>query len=229
MRLPPATRRRVRRLVRPAPPRFLRSQRPRSECWGYDRGTPVDRYFIESWLERHRGDVRGRVLEVKDDGYTTQFGGERVSSIDVLDVDPANERATITADLARADVIPDSTYDCVLLTQTLQFVYDVRSAVSHVRRALVPGGVALVTVPSVSAVVLETRPSVDYWRFTPASCERLFEDCFGTGNVDVTAFGNLVTCTSFLAGLASEELTTPELQGFDERFPLLITVRAVAA
>ena len=227
MRLPPATRRRLLRLARPAPPRILRPQRPRSECWGYDRGTPVDRYFIESWLERHREDVRGRVLEVKDDGYTTRFGGDRVSRVDVLDIDPANEHATITADLAHADVIPDAMFDCVLLTQTLQLVYDVSSAISHVRRVLAPGGVALVTVPSVSPVVLENRPSVDYWRFTRASCERLFEDCFGAGNVDVTEFGNLVACTSFLAGLASEELTAAELEAFDERFPLLIAVRAV--
>src|SRR5215216_119227 len=48
--------------------------RPISEQWGYDRGTPVDRWYIERFLQEHRADITGRVLEVKDSGYTDRFG-----------------------------------------------------------------------------------------------------------------------------------------------------------
>jgi hypothetical protein len=34
--------------------------------------------------------------------------------------------ATIVGDLTRADHIPSDSFDCVNLTQTLQFIYDVR-------------------------------------------------------------------------------------------------------
>src|SRR4029453_14668409 len=56
---------RLRRLVRPAWLGTLRRTRPLSNDFGYDRGTPVDRYYIERFLARHQSDVKGRVLEVK--------------------------------------------------------------------------------------------------------------------------------------------------------------------
>ena len=44
----------------------LLGTKPVSDHWGWDRGTPVDRYYIEQFLAEHAADVRGRVLEVKD-------------------------------------------------------------------------------------------------------------------------------------------------------------------
>src|SRR5262249_33949153 len=52
----------------------LRTTRPISPVWGLDRGIPLDRHYIQSFLERHRVDVAGRVLEIKDPGYTRMFG-----------------------------------------------------------------------------------------------------------------------------------------------------------
>ena len=63
-------RQRLRRFVRPAFLGTLRRTRPLSNDFGYDRGTPVDRYYIERFLAQHRSDVRGRVLEVKEPIYT---------------------------------------------------------------------------------------------------------------------------------------------------------------
>src|ERR687895_460818 len=59
----------------------LRRVTPISRNYGFDRGTPIDRHYIERFLTRHAGDVRGRVLEVGDDEYTRRFGGERVDAI----------------------------------------------------------------------------------------------------------------------------------------------------
>ena len=44
---------------------------PLSRRFGLDRGRPVDRVFIERWLEAHAADVRGRVLEVYEPTYTS--------------------------------------------------------------------------------------------------------------------------------------------------------------
>lgn len=59
---------------------------PLTSDWGFSRGLPVDRPYIEAFLERHAADIRGRVLEVGDDSYTRRFGGERVTQRDVLDI-----------------------------------------------------------------------------------------------------------------------------------------------
>lgn len=204
----------------------LRRTTPISEHWGFDRGTPVDRYYIERFLERHSHDIRGRVLEVMDSRYTERFGSA-VEAMDVLDIDVSNPRATIVADLAAADGVPSASFDCVILTQTLQFIYDGGAAVGEAHRLLRPEGVLLATVPAVSRIDRTAGVRGDFWRFTEASCERLFGEVFGDENVTVRALGNVLAGIAFLAGLAREDLTDRELEVQDVFFPVLITVRGV--
>src|SRR5713226_1838949 len=97
-------RRRLRRLVRPAWLGTLRRLTPLSDSWGFDRGMPVDRFYIEHFLEQHRQDIRGRVLEIRDSTYTNRFG-THVEQRDVLDVNPTNSQATFIADLAAAQAV----------------------------------------------------------------------------------------------------------------------------
>lgn len=204
----------------------LGSTTPVSANFGYDRGRPVDRWYIERFLAAHRGDITGRVLEVKDSGYTDRFG-HALTERAVLDIDAQNPRATHVADLATGDGLPDAAFDCFVLTQTLQFVYDVRGALAQAHRVLRPGGVLLATVPVTSPVC--GPPLTDHWRFTPLSFARLLEEAFGTGSVTVQGHGNVLTQVAFLEGLAAEDLTHDELAVDDERFALLVCARAVRA
>src|SRR5438874_1758713 len=139
--------------------------RPVSHRWGYDRGQPIDRYYIEHFLDEHSADIKGRVLEVKGDDYTRRFGSE-LTRVDVLDVDAGNAEATIVADLAEGDAIESGSFDCFVLTQTLQYVFDVAAALSQASRILRPGGVLLATVPSTTRLTTEVAGQHDYWRFT---------------------------------------------------------------
>jgi len=205
----------------------LRRTRPLSDIWGADRGTPVDRYFIEHFLRQNREVIRGSVLEIKHSMYTDRFGVD-VRERHVLDIDPRNPRADIVADLARADSVDDDSFDCFILTQTLQLVFDVRAAAFHCHRILRPGGVLLCTVPCLSRIDPGSLDS-EHWRFTLASCQRLFEEEFDGGEVVVTTRGNVLTSIAFLAGIAAEELRKGQLDHDDEYFPLLVTVRAEKA
>jgi len=204
----------------------LRRTEPISRVWGLDRGQPVDRHYVERFLEAHAGDVAGDVLEVKDPGYVKRFGRD-ARSVTVLDVAPDNPDATLIADLTRPQSLPDGAYDCIVITQTLQFLFDVETAVANLHRALAPGGVVLATVPCVSRIDYEAGVEGDFWRFTLASARRLFEARFGAGAVEAQALGNVLASTAFLHGLASDELTPEELAREDPYFPLLIAVRAV--
>ncbi len=217
----------VRRAIRPGRlGRFLRP-RPVSDDFGYDRGTPIDRHYIGSFLEEHRRDIRGAVLEVKEDVYATALGGGAVTSLDILDVDATNPEATIVADLSAADAIAGGRFDCFVLTQTLQYILDVQAALEHAHRVLAPGGVLLATVPATTRVTVEIPGLVDYWRFTAASCEALFRRAFAPGTVEIRAYGNAASACAFLMGLAAEELAPAELDVHDPRYPVLIAVRAV--
>jgi GT2 family glycosyltransferase/SAM-dependent methyltransferase len=204
----------------------LRQVEPVSRVWGLDRGQPIDRHYIEAFLGAHAEDITGDVLEVKDAHYTERFQ-QSVRSVTVLDVAEQNEQATLIADLSCPEALPEEGYDSIVLTQTLQFLFDVEAAVANIHRALAPGGVVLATVPSVSRVDYESGVDGDFWRLTAASAQRLFEASFGADGVEVEAFGNVLSCTAFLQGLASDELAQAELDRHDPYFPLVIAIRAV--
>lgn len=226
--LPPASRERwlqhCRRLLRPAWMGTVRRTVPLSRYWGGDRGTPVDRYYIERFLREQQGSIQGRVLEVQDRKYALRYG-TGLTGTDVLDIDPTNAKATIVADLAAADEVPSNGYDCFILTQTLQLIYDTRAAVTHSWRMLRPGGVLLATLPAVSRLASEAGVT-DYWRFTAAACSVLFGEVFGPERVSVWTYGNVLACMAFLTGMAHEELSRRELEANDPAFPLVVAVRA---
>ncbi|HEY7472236.1 MAG TPA: glycosyltransferase [Gemmatimonadota bacterium] len=197
---------------------------PFSRLWGFDRGSPVDRRYIEAFLERNSADIRGTVLEVKDPAYTLRFGGDAVIRSEVLDLTPT-ESATIVADLQDGRSMPESRFDCVILTQTLQLVYDFRAALDTVRRILKPGGVVLLTVPGISQLDHAEAPDSWYWSFTPRSVRRLLEEG-GWKEIDVEGNGNVLTSMAFLYGMAGRELSEAELSEHDPDYPMLITARA---
>ncbi len=215
---------RLRRLRRPAFLGTLRRTKPLSDWWGFDRGTPVDRYYIERFLAEHRDAVRGRVLEVKDSRYTDRFGSS-VRERAVLDINSANPRATVIADLATADAVPTDSFDCFILTQTLQYVYDLPAALRHAHRILSPGGVLLVTAPALSRID-PACPDKEYWRFTAASLRSLLAEVFPPDRVAVRTYGNVLAGIAFLTGMAAEELRARELAEDDPYFPLVVAARA---
>jgi SAM-dependent methyltransferase len=206
----------------------LRRTTPIGRSFGFDRGRPVDRRYIEGFLERHRDDVRGRVLEIGDANYTRRFGGERVTRSDVYDR-PGNDGATLTGDLGGDAQLPAGAFDCMIVTQTLLFLFDQRRAMRNLRDALAPGGVLLVTVPGISQIVPEDMAREgDFWRFTTRSLRDLAATCFAPDRIDVRAHGNVLACVAFLHGLAQEELTDDELAAEDPDYQLIVTLRAVA-
>ena len=206
----------------------LRRLQPIGRIFGSEWGQCIDRYYIESFLARHTADIHGHVLEVADNTYTRQFGGTRVQHSDILHVSPQHSGATITADLTCADHLPSETFDCVIFTQTLQFIYDVRAALRTLYRILKPGGVLLATGNGISQIA---RWDMDhwgeYWRFTSLSAHRLFTEVFPVSDVAVQAHGNVLAALAFLHGLVSEELQKDELDYFDPDYEVLITIRAV--
>jgi len=205
----------------------LRRTRPISREYGYDRGLPIDRYYIERFLSRHASDFRGRVLEIGDAAYTRRFGGDRVTISDVLHVHEDNPAVTIVGDLTAADHIPSCSFDCFVLTQTLHLIYDVPAALKTAYRILKPGGVVLATVPGISQISSDEWGKTWYWGFTSLSARRLFEEVFRQEDVEVEAHGNVLAATAFLQGLATEELRQDELDYSDREYEMLITIRAV--
>ncbi len=205
----------------------LRRTEPVSRDFGYSRGTPVDRFYIERFLAVNSADVRGEVLEVKDPGYTQRFGGDGVTRSDVLDIDPANAEATILADLNDPSALPSERYDCVIFTQTLQLLYDYRTALRTLVASLKSGGVMLLTVPGITPVAHQALGNTWYWSFTRIAIERLIRDIMPDADVRVEAHGNVLAATALLQGIAVEDVKAQELAIRDPDYPVIITARIV--
>lgn len=213
------------RLPRRRPPRHnLPGLEPISRQFGFDRGKPVDRWYIERFLAEHRRDVRGAVLEVAERTYTEWYGDGQVTQSDVVHR-TGSEASTIVGDLTTGEGLPVGAYDCFICTQTLPFIYEVHAAVQGMARLLRPGGVVLATVPGISQVSREDRRDWgDWWRFTSQGTRQLFGEAFD--HVEVEAHGNVLSAAAFLYAYAAEDLTETELSHRDPEYELLITVRA---
>jgi SAM-dependent methyltransferase len=200
---------------------------PISRNFGFDRGTPVDRYYIESFLSKHGDDIRGVVLEIGDDAYTRRFGGERVERSEVLHADGSNPRATIVGDLQDPACLLPGSFDCIILTQTLHLVFDMGAAIDTLHRALKPGGVLLLTVPGITQVDTSGEWGGSwYWSLTSLSIRRLLERRFPSAEIDVAVHGNVFAAAAFLYGLAVEELSPADLDVNDASYPVTVAARA---
>ncbi len=197
---------------------------PLSDFYGYDRGTPIDRRYLEGFLHAHTDLVNGAVLEVKDDAYTRRFGAGRVRRSTVVDIDPTNQQATLIADLGQPGNLPAGAFDCIICTQTLQFIPTPHTALANLQAALAPGGALLLTVPCLSRTSVGL-PASDYWRWTPAGLRALLGQRW-RGPVTVQGLGNLRACVGFLLGEAAEELPPAILAVVDPAFPLVACAAA---
>ena len=200
--------------------------RPISQDFGWDRGTPVDRYYVTKFLAASAQEIAGRVLEIGDDEYSRTFGGSKITHQDVLHLDLANPKATLTGDLTRAGVLPRDTFDCIILTQTLQLIFHLDQAIASLHSALKSGGVLLLTVPGISQVDRGEWGSNWCWSFTGASIRQLFEPRFGTDHMTIQSFGNVFAATTFLQGLSLEEINQSNLEQHDPAYPVIVTLRA---
>jgi hypothetical protein len=108
----------------------------------------------------------------------------------------------------------------------IEDIYDMRAAVAEMHKALKPGGVVLLTVPGISQVDRGEWGSTWYWALTPAAATRLFAEAFGYENVEVESHGNVYAATTFLQGLALEEVDRRKLDIADPAYPVVVTVRA---
>lgn len=206
----------------------LRRPKPLGQVWPNHRGAPVDRYYIEKFLSQKSKAIQGHVLELGDDTYTKRFGGEQVTSTDVLHAIPGNPAATIVADLTCAEQIPSDTFDCIIFTQALLLIYDVKAALRTIHRILKPGGTLLVTVPGITQIIRNDMEQYgQYWSFTEQSVRKLLEEVFTSSSIETQTFGNVLTTTAFLYNLAIEDLSQAELEAHDPDYQLIIAAQAV--
>ena len=201
---------------------------PISNIFGLDRGRPIDRYYIEQFLEKNNQDISGDILEISESKYSKQFG-TNVSSYGILSYDNSNKNVTIVGDLTKPEALPEKKIDCFICTQTLNFIYDVTKAIEGCHKLLKPNGCLLCTVSGISQISrYDMDRWGDYWRFTDLSIRKLTEAVFGKDNVEITIYGNVLAATAFLQGLSVDDLPDSTLlNDIDPDYQVTLGIRAI--
>lgn len=185
----------------------------------------IDRFYIEKFLEKNRSDIKGDVLEIADNEYTLKYGGNQVSTSYILHVNGWGKNA-IKGNLETGEGLVGSRFDSLIITQTLMFIYDLKSTVANIYKIMKENGVALITVAGISQI---SRYDADnwgsYWGFHEDSLGKLFTPLFGKENVEICTYGNAKTAIAMLYGLCYEELKEEDFLTQDRDYPLILTVR----
>jgi len=204
----------------------LRQLQPISEIFGKDRGMPIDRFYIEKFLSKNKNYIKGTVVEIADNYYSNKFSEGNIIS-EILHFTDKNPNATIIGDLTKVETLKPNFADCFICTQTLNFLYDFKSAVKGLHFMLRNNGYALITLGGISQISrYDMDRWGDYWRFTTKSAFEIFSEVFGENNVKIDSYGNVLTSTAFLHGISAEELMEKELLYKDPNYQQVITVVA---
>ena len=201
---------------------------------GQQRGTPIVRYYWDHFLQQHKKDIHGTVLEIGTTATVRQYGGPDVIWADAIDLKAHSSEITVVGDLSRADDVPSDRYDCFVNQFTIHLIYDVEAALYHSIRILKPGGVLLINFPCVDyyfprGLDMGTgEPLYLYWWFTPIQVENYLRRAgLAEGDYTLVCYGNLFTRIAYQMNLPAEELTQHELRFVDPGHPLLICARVV--
>jgi len=198
----------------------LRRVRPFSTCFGWDRGTPIDRYYVDRFFDQHREFITGDVLEIQQSVYTQRYG-HHLRTMHSFDIDP-RFGATFTCDLAHCeDVLPSQTYDCVLMPCTLSLLREIKPCLRNALRAVKPGGVILANG---AGLIPFDGADTDFWHCSPEGWRHLTRSVWPDCEIVVEGHGNCLAVVAANLGLSAEELTAEELDCSDEVLPIVTNV-----
>lgn len=198
--------------------------KPVSRKFGIERGSAVDRYYIEKFLQKHRDLIHGDCVEIGENTYTLRYGKDKVKRSYILHVEGWGSNA-VKGNLETGEGIEEEKYDCAVITQTLMFIYNIKRAAENIYKMLKRGGCALVTVSGISQI---SRYDADLWgsyyNFHEDAMRALFEPIFGTENIEIQTYGNVKTVIAMLYGLCAEELQEADFRETDKDYPLILSI-----
>ena len=198
----------------------LRRTTPFSATYGFERGLPIDRYYLAKFMAAHRQLITGDVLEIQNSSYTERYGHD-LTRADSFDMEP-RFTPTYLCDFAHCErVIPSDSYDCLLLQNTLTHFRELDLCLAQALRVVRPGGTILA---SAAGLLPLTGDVPDYWRMSPHGWRERLGAAWPGSTIEVAGHGNCLAAVAAQLGLAVGELTDAELDVNDPRYPVLTTV-----
>lgn len=186
---------------------------PFSHQFGFDRGGPVDRYYLKKFVQAIHPKVRGRCLEIGGSLGNNRSYQFAVDEFRTLDLPAVGD--DLVGDAADPQLFDQGSWDSIVAFHVLEHCPDPFAVVSNLHRWLTPHGHAFVVVPCAQRV--HNFPG-DYWRFMPDGLRVLFKSF---SEVIVSAYGNPLTLVSNYLGLSHKELVAEDMDFVHPDYPVL--------
>jgi hypothetical protein len=197
----------------------LKRERPFCPHFGHFRGTPIDRYYLDRFIDEIRDEVKGVTLEIggsKGNKELYKFN----NATTYLTMDLGGPDLDIVGDAHDPNIIEEASLDTVVLFNVLEHCEQPWAVVDNIYRWLKPNGQVVCMVPNAQRV---HRVPFDYWRILPDALNSIFSR-FPKRKLHV--YGNPVTVTASYYGIASEEFSREELDYYHENYPVANCIHA---
>ena len=197
---------------------------PVNDIFGYRRGTPIDRYYIEQAMKDYSSYIKGTVLEVGGSEYTKKFSKTKKNDSFILNYTQMEGDQIIVGDLSNKHSVEGYKFNTFICTQTLNFIYDFHTAIDTSYELLNHGGYYLGTVASVSNISkYDNSRWGDYWRFTKKGLTTSLEKS-NFDVIDIKAYGNVLSAKAIFDGCVVEDFEDITLlDHFDPVYPIIVS------
>ena len=193
---------------------------PFSHRFGFDRGAPVDRYYLQQFVRSIRPVVRGRCLEIGGSLKNNWLYRFDVDEFRTLELEQSRVADDLVGDAADRGVLDPESWDSILAFHVLEHCPNPFAVASNMCAWLRPNGHACIVVPCAQRV--HNYPG-DYWRFMPDGLRVLFRDF---SEVNVSTYGNPLTVVSNYLALSHTELLAEDMDAVHPDYPVLACVVA---
>ena len=192
------------------------------EWFGFSRGAPVDRYYLDRFVAEIRERVVGEVLEIGGRSANRElYGFPNVTRYQTLDMRPG-PGVDIVGDAHDPAIHPPDSVDSIVAFNVLEHCEQPWKVVENMRLWLRRGGWAFCMVPNAQRIHAMPR---DYWRALPEAVQWMFRD-FSTR--EIRQYGNPTTVIAAYLGIAAEELSRDELDEIHLDYPVATCISARA-
>jgi SAM-dependent methyltransferase len=172
-----------------------RNPSPSAPTWALLR--PLSDWLAAQAREVHEQNGPFRLLDVGC-GVKPYYPLFEPHVAEYVGVDVAGNPAADLEGTIESLPVGDETFDVVLCTQVLEHCGDPSAGVRELRRVLKPGGRVLASTHGVQ--VYHPAPT-DYWRWTHAGLEKLFEDNGEWRSVTVRPASGTTACLALLLSI----------------------------
>jgi hypothetical protein len=198
----------------------LRRPQPMCASFGFQRGTPIDRYYLQKFVAKIRHRIAGKVVEIGGNPQGPRaYGLSHVVEYVNVDLLPG-PGVHLVGDVHDPSLLAQQSVGSIVIFNVLEHCVQPATVVDNMYRWLRPGGRVFCMVPNAQRI---HECPADYWRMLPNALRWMFR---AFSRQEVQQYGTLASLIASYMGISAEELSHHELDDFHPDYPVATCIAA---